>query len=139
MSVNPSRLAAPILLGLLLLGSSACGADERATSDSAASGLAAAIAEPLPPNDALARIADGAGLIDVRTPGEFDEGHLDGAVNIDVQQDAFEERVSALPRDASYVVYCVSGRRATTAVAQMVELGFTDVVNGGAYDDLTRR
>lgn len=135
--VSPSRAAAPVLVGLLLLGASACGADDR-TSDSAASSLAAAVAAPVPPNDALARIADGANLIDVRTPGEFDEGHLDGAANIDVEEDDFEERVSELPRDASYVVYCVSGRRATIAVEQMLELGFTDVVNGGSYDDLAR-
>ena len=79
---------------------------------------------------------DGAEVVDVRTAEEFDSGHLDGAVNIDYQAADFAERVSELPREKSYVVYCASGRRATGAVEQMRDLGFTDVVNGGGYTDL---
>lgn len=123
------------LAALLLLGASACGEDAEPTEPAASSAAASAHA-PVAAEDALARIADGARTIDVRTAEEFDDGHLDGAVHIDVQEADFEERVSELPRDAAYVVYCASGRRATGAVETMVELGFTDVVNGGGYPDL---
>ena len=121
---------------MLLVGAAACGADEPAEPTGSASAPADASAAPIPAADALARVADGAEVIDVRTPGEFDDGHLDGAVNIDYQADDFAERVEELSRKASYVVYCASGRRATGAVEQMRDLGFTDVVNGGGYTDL---
>lgn len=125
------------LSALLLLGTSACGSDDADPSGAASSTPADVDAAPVSAQDALARIADGASVIDVRTAGEFDAGHLDGAVNLDVQEADFEERVAELPREASYVVYCASGRRATGAVQTMVELGFTDVVNGGGYTDLS--
>ena len=137
--MNAPRVAALFLVGLLLLVVSACGegyGDEPAPPASSES--AAASSAPVPAGEALDLIADGASSIDVRTRAEFDAGHLDGAINIDVQEADFEERVSELPREASYVVYCASGRRATGAVDRMVELGFTDVVNGGGYDDLTQ-
>jgi rhodanese-related sulfurtransferase len=134
--VTSRRLAALALSALLLIFGGACGTDAESpsTGSSAASTSASA---PVSPSEALDRIADGADVIDVRTAEEFDAGHLDGAVNLDVQEPDFEARVSELSRDESYVVYCASGRRATGAVEKMVELGFTDVVNGGGYADLT--
>ncbi|HEX5919867.1 MAG TPA: rhodanese-like domain-containing protein [Nocardioides sp.] len=133
----PRRLAALASTAVLLVGAGACGSDEPADpAGSAASSTDAGGAAPVPAADALELVADGAEVIDVRTPEEFDSGHLDGAVNIDVQADDFADRVGELPREASYVVYCASGRRATGAVEQMRDLGFTDVVNGGGYTDL---
>jgi phage shock protein E len=121
---------------VLLAGAAACGADEPAEPTGATSSSAGDSAAPIPAADALALVADGAEVVDVRTPEEFDTGHLDGAVNIDYQAADFADRVAELPREASYVVYCASGRRATGAVEQMRDLGFTDVVNGGGYSDL---
>jgi phage shock protein E len=74
-------------------------------------------------------------VIDVRTPDEYAEGHLDGAVNIDVQAADFAERIAELPTDAEYTVYCRTGSRAGAAVAQMTTLGFTDVTNAGSLAD----
>ncbi|MCP3422205.1 rhodanese-like domain-containing protein [Nocardioides pinisoli] len=137
MSRRPTeRLAALASVAVLLVGAAACGAEEPVETVGSAATSAADTAEPIPAADALARVADGAEVIDVRTPEEFDAGHLDGAVNIDYQADDFADRVEELPREASYVVYCASGRRATGAVEQMRDLGFTDVVNGGGYADL---
>lgn len=85
---------------------------------------------------AKAAIADGATVIDVRTPAEYDSGHLDGALNIDVQSADFEALVSELPKDDTYVVYCRSGNRSATAAQIMEGLGFTDIVDGGAYSSL---
>jgi rhodanese-related sulfurtransferase len=73
-------------------------------------------------------------VIDVRTPAEYAEGHLDGAMLIDVQDPGFAETVGALPRDGVYLVYCRSGNRAGAAIAEMTELGFTDVTNIGGLD-----
>lgn len=74
----------------------------------------------------------GATVIDVRTPAEYAEGHLDGAVNIDVQDQAlFEAALTDLDPDAAYVVYCRSGNRSAAATAQMVAAGFSDVTDAG--------
>jgi phage shock protein E len=74
-------------------------------------------------------------IIDVRTPAEYAEGHLAGAVNIDVQSADFADRIAELPTDAEYIVYCRTGSRAAAAVTQMEALGFTDVTNAGSLAD----
>ena len=74
-------------------------------------------------------------VIDVRTPAEFAEGHLDGAVNIDVQGADFDALVSELPTDGDYVVYCRSGNRSAAAIERMKGLGFTNLVNAGGLND----
>ena len=72
-------------------------------------------------------------VIDVRTAEEFSAGHLDGALNFDVQSSNFVEQVSALDPAADYVVYCRSGNRSTAAIESMQALGFTGTLtNGGA-------
>ncbi|WP_052667474.1 rhodanese-like domain-containing protein [Nitriliruptor alkaliphilus] len=86
--------------------------------------------------EAVAAQADGRVVIDVRTPEEFDAGHVDGALLIDVQQPDFEARVSELPLDEAYFVYCRTGNRSGQAIERMRELGFTDLVNGGGFDEL---
>jgi len=84
----------------------------------------------------LAAVAEGRTIIDVRTPEEFDTGHVRDAVNIDVQDPSFDARIGELAPDEPYLVYCRSGNRSAIAVARMAELGFTDVVDGGGYDAL---
>jgi len=74
-------------------------------------------------------------IIDVRTPAEFAGGHLDGAVNIDIQSPDFAEKIGQLDRAGSYVVYCRSGNRSGMAMAQMLDMGFTDVRNAGSVDE----
>lgn len=74
-------------------------------------------------------------IIDVRTPAEFAGGHLDGAVNIDIQSPDFAEKIGQLDRAGSYVVYCRSGNRSGMAMAQMLDMGFTDVSNAGSVDE----
>lgn len=85
---------------------------------------------------AKAAIADGATVIDVRTPSEYDGGHVDGALNIDVQAADFQAKVAELPMDETYVVYCRSGNRSASAIQIMEGLGFTDLIDGGAYSSL---
>ena len=74
-------------------------------------------------------------IIDVRTPAEFAGGHLDGAVNIDIQSPDFVNQIEALDRNGSYVVYCRSGNRSGMAMSQMLDMGFTDVSNAGSVEE----
>ncbi len=84
-----------------------------------------------------AKVAE-AGVItlDVRTPGEFAEGHLKGARLIDFQSGNFENEISILDKNATYAVYCRSGNRSGQAVKVMRDAGFTKVfnMNGGVID-----
>lgn len=73
--------------------------------------------------------AENAFLLDVRTPEEFAEGHIEGAVNMDVQSADFNTQVSALDKNKAYYVYCRSGRRSASAQEIMKEAGFKQVYN----------
>lgn len=72
-------------------------------------------------------------VVDVRTPAEFASGHVEGAVNIDVEGAGFDAAVAALPKDASYLVYCRSGRRSALAAERMRAAGLS-VTDGGGLD-----
>lgn len=90
----------------------------------------------LAPADFLAQRESDAVVIDVRTPGEFAEGHLAGVEHVDFMNPTFRERVDALDRDQTYYLYCRSGNRSGKAAGLMQEMGFTDVYNVGGYDAL---
>ena len=70
-------------------------------------------------------------VVDVRTPQEYAQGHLDGATNIDVESPDFAQQVAQLDPKTHYVVYCHSGNRASVAVDYMKQQGFGNVVNAG--------
>lgn len=72
---------------------------------------------------------DGARLIDVRTPFEFQMGHIPNADLIDISDPTFPERIQELDRDTPYFLYCRSGSRSFHAAAFMVELGFSRIFN----------
>ena len=88
-----------------------------------------------PTSDTDAPAKESRMIIDVRTPAEFAGGHLDGAVNIDIQSADFTSRIESLDRNGSYVVYCRSGNRSGMAMAQMLDMGFTDVSNAGSVEE----
>lgn len=68
-------------------------------------------------------VANGALLLDVRTPGEYADGHVDGAVNIPVQE--LGSRMKELgPTKRPVVVYCRSGGRSATATGMMRAAGY---------------
>lgn len=84
----------------------------------------------------LLETRDDLDIIDVRTPEEHADGHLVDATLLDFASGAFEEEVGDLDRDQAYLLYCRTGNRSGQAAAIMEELGFTDVVDAGAYDEL---
>ena len=67
--------------------------------------------------------------LDVRTPGEFVSGHLVNALNIDVEGSQFDAEIGKLDKEATYAVYCRSGRRSQVAIDRMKNAGFTNLVN----------
>ncbi len=67
--------------------------------------------------------------LDVRTPGEFMEGHIAGAINIDVEGSSFDSEIANLDKSKSYAVYCRSGRRSLIAVDKMSAAGFEKLSN----------
>jgi rhodanese-related sulfurtransferase len=66
-------------------------------------------------------------ILDVRTPAEFKEGHIKGAINIDIRQpDAFGQ-IDKLDHKAKYIVHCRTNHRSQVAVDHMVKNGFKTV------------
>ncbi len=74
--------------------------------------------------------------LDVRTPGEFAEGYIEGARLIDFQSGNFENEIATLDKNATYAVYCRSGNRSGQAVKVMKDAGFSNVfnMNGGVIE-----
>jgi len=68
-------------------------------------------------------------LIDVRTSDEFVQGHIEGAINADVNLPSFGEEISKLDKNKAVFVYCLSGGRSLSAAQQLKELGFKEVIN----------
>jgi len=66
-------------------------------------------------------------VIDVRTPPEFAQGRIKGAILIDMMQPDFEQNISEYSRDDKYFIYCRSGSRSARIVYVMEQLGFEQI------------
>jgi len=75
-------------------------------------------------------------ILDVRTPEEFNAGHIANAININVADSNFSSEVSKLDKNATIAVYCRSANRSAVATNEMADLGFTDMydMQGGIID-----
>jgi phage shock protein E len=75
-------------------------------------------------------------ILDVRTPEEFNAGHIANAININIADSNFSSEVSKLDKNATVAVYCRSANRSAVATNEMAELGFTDMydMQGGIID-----
>lgn len=74
-------------------------------------------------------------LVDVRTPEEYEAGHLENALNINWYDADFAERFETVEKDKTIFVYCKKGGRSAKAQEKLKAIGFTDVVNlEGGYD-----
>lgn len=71
---------------------------------------------------------DNAQLIDVRTPGEFAGGNIEGSVNIDFNGSTFEQDIQTLDKNAPVLIYCRSGGRSAQALKIFEANGFTNVL-----------
>lgn len=68
-------------------------------------------------------------LIDVRKPDEFENGHLKGAININVLSDDFIYKIQNLDKSKKVYVYCQSGKRSAKAAKILSENGFRKIMD----------
>lgn len=68
-------------------------------------------------------------LIDVRTPEEYAEGHIKGAINIDFLNENFVDKISEIQNKGTVFIYCRSGGRSGKSTPKFLEAGFTQVVD----------
>lgn len=76
---------------------------------------------------ALEMQKNGGALIDVRTPGEFAEGSVPGAVNIPLQE--IQQRLAEFPKDKDLLIFCRSGKRSMAASNFLIQNGYDRVFN----------
>ncbi len=79
-------------------------------------------------------IAHGALIIDVRTVGEYKNGHIEGSLNVPLNE--IEEAMSWLIKDVPTVVVCETGSRSAVAEKILKANGYVEVYNGGSWDSL---
>jgi rhodanese-related sulfurtransferase len=74
-------------------------------------------------------------VIDIRRPGEYEEGHVPGALYLGIMQDDFLQRLRELPRDDNYIIICWHGNTSRSVVFNMMREGFSSVCDvAGGYD-----
>ena len=68
-------------------------------------------------------------IIDVRTPEEFANEHIENALNLDYYSEKFRDELNKLDKEKTYLIYCRSGNRSGKALSIMKELAFREVYN----------
>jgi rhodanese-related sulfurtransferase len=106
-----------LLVAPLLVLLSACGGSTAKINNLNADGFASDIK------------STGVVVLDVRTAGEFASGHIENAINIDVESGSFDSEIAKLDKSVEYAVYCHSGRRSGIATEKMAKAGFTKISN----------
>ena len=66
-------------------------------------------------------------LVDVRTPSEYNEGHVPNAQNIDFLDENFDKQIESLDKSKPIIVYCKSGGRSAKCASKLVEKGFEKI------------
>lgn len=84
--------------------------------------------------DLVKVVNDGAFLVDVRSPGEFADGHVKGSVNIPLDQ--LQNQLAKFKDKENIIVFCRSGNRSSQAKSILERNGFTNVTNGGTWQDV---
>jgi len=72
-------------------------------------------------------------ILDVRRAGEYAQGHIEAAINMDFYSPTFRDELDALDKEKTYLIYCRSGGRSGQALGIMDELGFLEIydLSGG--------
>ena len=82
-------------------------------------------------------VRKGATILDVRTRGEFQGGHIKGSINIPV--DALGDHLNKLKKDQPVITCCASGMRSASAKRILLTNGFNNVHNGGGWNRLAAK
>jgi len=120
-------LSASLVIGVALTGG--CVRDETVTPETPTQ-----IIENITPKEAFTLIQNNQNnpdfvIIDVRTPAEFAEEHIENATNIDFYSEAFQDMLNKLDKNKTYLIYCRSGGRSRNALDIMAELNFSEAYN----------
>lgn len=114
------KASAVVILGVVLLASTACGQSRKDVNVSEAKTMID---------------KGGVVVLDVRTPDEFVGGHLKNAMHANVNDASFSQRIAAIDKKKTIVVYCAAGSRSARATDMMVQKGFKNVYNmTGGYN-----
>ena len=140
--IKSAKQLLPILLvGLSLISLGACASSSSTPGSDSADAVVASTetqVKRITPAAFLSVYNPDTIILDVRTPEEFAEAHLENAININVQAGDFQEKVRALNPDQTIYLYCRSGNRSARAGDIMSAMGFTSLNNIGGLADLER-
>ncbi len=81
-------------------------------------------------------LTDGGVIVDVRTPGEYQGGHIKKSINIPL--DSLADNLGKLKKDKPVITCCASGMRSASAKSILKKNGFEEVVNGGSWSSLKK-
>lgn len=82
-------------------------------------------------------MGQGAVIVDVRTKGEYQGGHIDGSVNIPLQ--TIEHSLGRIKKDKPVITCCASGMRSGSARKILLNKGYSEVYNGGGWMSLQQK
>ncbi len=82
-------------------------------------------------------VHNGAQIIDVRTKGEYQSGHIQGSLNIPLQ--SLTDQMGKIKKDKTIIVCCASGSRSAAAKSILKSYGYQDVYNGGGWISLENK
>lgn len=87
-----------------------------------------------PKVDYAALVKQGAVILDVRSPGEYQQGHIKGSINAPLND--LSRQLSKLKKENTVITCCASGMRSASAKSILKSNGFTQVHNGGGWSSL---
>jgi rhodanese-related sulfurtransferase len=87
--------------------------------------------------DITEKLKEGAFLVDVRSPQEFDGGHVKGSVNIPL--DRVANSLEKFKNKKNIIVFCRSGNRSSQAKSILEKNGFTNVTNGDTWQSVNQQ
>lgn len=90
-----------------------------------------------PKVDYASLVKQGAVILDVRSKGEYQNGHIKGSINISV--DTLANNLGKLKKDKPIITCCASGMRSASAKSLLKSKGFTEVHNGGSWMTLQNK
>lgn len=79
-------------------------------------------------------VQEGAVIVDVRSPGEFQGGHIKGSINVPLQ--SIQSSLGKIPKNKTVITCCASGMRSASAKSILKSAGYATVHNGGGWMSL---
>ncbi len=132
--MNLKNLLVSVLLISLVIGVVLTGGCVGAKIETPVQETPARIIEDITPQEAFTLIQNNQDnpdfvILDVRTPEEFAEEHIEDAINLDFRSETFRDELDKLDKSKPYLVYCRSGGRSRSAVEIVAELNFREAYN----------